>query len=404
MKKYFCALAFALAALGVFAGQGFHYTATVSNSDGTYAAGKELTVRFSVNDGTGDVLFTETHRTKTDRFGRLDLVVGEGENRTAELEALPWRAGGLTLQTEIDRGGGYTISGTQPFGSVPYVLYAGETGGLVARSSSGSFWRMTVDDEGRLGSEKVESELIAIPEGYSRMVFHDEFDGEGFPDESHWSFEKGYVRGGEMQYYTEKRKENCWIEGGCLNLTAKNDNFVIDGETHKVTSASIHTRHKEKWTYCRVDVRAKLPACLGSWPAIWMMANDEFYGMWPNSGEIDIMENVGYDPNKVYFTAHCAEQNGANNRYHSSAYLPTSYTQFHVYSLVWTKDKISWLVDDKVKFTIKRTSPTWRGWPYNKDFYLILNLAFGGGWGGQQGVDLTQLPITYQVDYVRVFQ
>lgn len=404
MRKYILVLAWALASATVWAQQGFQYNATVTNADGTLATGKEVSVKFSILDMAENVVYSEVHDASTDASGRLSLVIGAGESLSGSFGLVKWSNGGLSLQTEIDRGEGYTLSGRQPFGSVPYAMAATTAAGMVQQSASGDFWKMTVGNDGRLSAEKVVSEIIPIPEGYSQLVFNDEFNGEGFPDESKWTFEKGYVRNGEMQYYAEKRKENCWIENGCLNITARNDNYELDGETHEVTSASIHTRDKAKWTYCRVDVRAKLPVCLGSWPAIWLMPNDDFYGMWPRSGEIDIMENVGYDPNKVHFTAHCAEQNGANNDYHRQIYLPSSYTQFHVYSLIWTKDKLSWLVDNKVKFTVKRTSTTWRGWPYNKDFYLILNLAFGGGWGGQQGVDLTQLPVTYEVDYVRIFQ
>lgn len=404
MKKIFATAAFMAFALSVLASPGFSYHAAVQNPDGSMSAGKQISVRFSIVAESGETVYSETHATKTDQFGNIGLTIGQGNPETGSFKLIDWNDGGFSLLTEIDRGSGYTLSGSQKFGSVPYAMNAESAGGLTLESADGSMWDLKVDDNGNLSTSKMESEIIPIPNGYSRLVFNDEFNTDGMPDPAKWTFEEGYIRNGEMQCYIPDRYENCHIADGKLQLIARNDNYEYKGETHKVTSASIHTRNKEKWTYCRVDVRAKLASTLGSWPAIWMMPNDEVYGYWPNSGEIDIMEHVGYDPNKVYFTSHCAEQNGANNKYHSSAYLPTNATEYHVYSLVWTKDKLSWLVDDKVKFTVKKQSNSWRGWPYNQDFYLILNLAYGGGWGGQQGVDLSKLPITYYVDYVRVYQ
>ena len=404
MKKLIICLSIAIAALSAQAHNAFQYLATVTNSDGSAYANKGVSVKFDVEDGDGVVLYSETHSTQTDKYGKISLQIGRGDAETGAFNMVDWNKSGLQLRTSIDRGNGYDLSGVQPFGAVPYALHTDVTGGLVGKTADGSFYKLAVDDEGNLSTAKVESNIIPIPEGYSKLVFNEEFNTDGLPDPEKWSYEVGYIRGGEMQYYTEAREENCIIKDGCLNITARNDNYEAAGETHEVTSASIHTRYKHYWTYCRVDVRAKLPACLGSWPAIWMMPNDDVYGYWPNSGEIDIMEHVGFNPDRVHFTAHCLEQTGANNKYYRNIYLPTCYKQFHVYSLIWTKDKLSWLVDDKVKFTVKRTATTWRGWPYNRAFYLILNLAFGGSWGGQQGVDLTQLPITYLVDYVRVYQ
>lgn len=135
-----------------------------------------------------------------------------------------------------------------------------------------------------------------------------------------------------------------------------------------------------------------------------MMPNDDVYGYWPNSGEIDIIEHVGFNPYTIYFTAHCAEQNGENNKYHGSTSVPTCTSEFHIYSFEWSEDRLDWYVDGRRKWTVVKNSNTWRGWPYNRDFYLIMNTAFGGSWGGQRGVDLEALPITFEIDYVRVFQ
>ena len=112
---------------------------------------------------------------------------------------------------------------------------------------------------------------VIIPDGYSKVVFQDEFDTDGMPDNGKWGYEQGYVRNGELQYYAAARKENTYIKNGNLHIVARNDSAAIDGEMRPVSSASLTTQGKHSWRYCYVEVRAKLPSCLGSWPAIWMM-------------------------------------------------------------------------------------------------------------------------------------
>lgn len=401
MKKIFTSIFLFCASLAMptVAQNGFQYQATLQNTDGTAIANKEIAVRFSIINNEGTTVYSERHDTETDKSGLINVLIGNGDAENGSFSLIDWKKGNLSLQTEIDKGNGFEIIGKQQLGSTPYAMSASEAGGLAT-----SDWRLTVNDNGELATEKVTTNIIPIPDGYSKLVFNDEFNGEGLVDEAKWSYEVGYIRGNEMQYYTNARLENCYQADGKLNIVALNDNALIDGEVREVTSASIHTKDKAKWTYCRIDVRAKLPVCLGTWPAIWLMPNDDKYGYWPNSGEIDIMEAVGFEPNKVYFTAHCVNQQGDHNKYHSEYYLPTATTDYHVYSLEWTEDKLAWLVDNKLKFSIKKPSSNWKDWPYRFDFYLILNLAFGGSWGGQQGVDLTALPVTYEIDYVRVYQ
>lgn len=424
MKRIYTAIASLLiASASAYALNAFQYQATVMNSDGSYAAGKELTVRLSVVDGDGNTAYSETHDATTDNYGNFGVMIGRGTVESGSFDLIDWSKTGMQLKTEIDRGEGYTLSGEQPFNAVPFAQHAKTAAGIVQQSPDGTFWRMTVDDNGNLGTEKVVTSIIPIPEGYTKMVFNDEFNGEGAPNPEKWSYEVGYVRNDEDQYYNDSEK-NVFQKDGNLNIVCyandpvydKNKQLLnnktreVDGTPtqYKITSGSIHTRDKAKWTYCRIDVRAKLPTSLGTWPAIWLMPNDDVYGYWPNSGEIDIMEHVGYDPQKVYFTAHCAEQNGANNRYSGNYKSPVELdfaNNFHVYSLIWEKDKMYWLVDNQRKFAISRSGTnSWRGWPYNRDFYAILNFAFGGSWGGREGMDVTALPLTYYVDYIRVFQ
>ena len=144
--------------------------------------------------------------------------------------------------------------------------------------------------------------LLAACSPTSKLVFEDHFDGEGLPDSTRWNYEEGYVRNGELQYYTVARPENCYQKDGCLHIVCRNDSARIEqglfgkawatpvdttrcDSVAPVTSASITTRGLGEWKYGRVEVRAKLPDCRGSWPAIWMMPARDTYGKWPRSGE-----------------------------------------------------------------------------------------------------------------------
>ncbi len=250
------------------------------------------------------------------------------------------------------------------------------------------------------------SDTVAVPEGYTALVFVDEFDIDGMPDSTKWNYEHGYLRNTELQYYTTARAENARVEGGALHITACADSAVIDGEMRPVTSASLITRGKHEWKYGYVEVRAKLPEGLGTWPAIWMMPADRSYGKWPTCGEIDIMENVGYMPDKIHFSAHCESYNHVKNTQKTHVIeVPDVQKGFHTYALRWTPDSLTWYMDGVSQYTVEREADaTYREWPFDKPFYIILNFAFGGAWGGNQGVDMSALPLEFVIDYVRVFQ
>lgn len=245
---------------------------------------------------------------------------------------------------------------------------------------------------------------IAIPEGYSRIVFSDEFDTDGAPDSTKWNYETGYIRNGEMQYYTPGQNAVC--KDGVLIIEARNDSVNIGGELCGVTSASLTTKDRKVWKYGYVEVRAKLPASLGTWPAIWMMPQENIYGKWPRSGEIDIMEHVGYNPEKIHFSAHTERFNHVRGTQRTHViHAPESVGDFHTYALKWTPDRLTWYYDGVEQYAIDREADSdWTTWPFDIDYYLILNLAFGGGWGAAEGVDISSLPQRFEIDYVRVFQ
>ena len=240
---------------------------------------------------------------------------------------------------------------------------------------------------------------------YTKLVWADEFNGQGLPDSSKWDYEKGYVRNGEMQYYTAKRLENASMKNGVLVIRALNDSAMIDGAIRPVTSASLITKNKGNWKYGRIEVRAKLPSCLGTWPAIWMMPVKPTYGGWPKSGEIDMMEHVGYQPGKLFFNLHTEKYNHTKNTGRGASIdCSDSNEKFHIYAIEWFEDRIDWYFDETKVFTVKNDEPGWEAWPFDQPFYLILNFAFGGAWGGQKGVDLKALPQQFMIDYARVFQ
>jgi beta-glucanase (GH16 family) len=233
------------------------------------------------------------------------------------------------------------------------------------------------------------------------LVWSDEFDYKGLPDPKRWGYEVGFIRNNEKQFYTEARKENARVEDGMLIITARKEAY----EDAEYTSASLHTRDTATWTYGRIEVRAKLPNGIGMWPAIWMLGTNIDRVGWPECGEIDIMENVGFDPHKIHFNVHTLAYNhvqGTGKGMTVPLYNP--HEDFHVYAAEWFEDRIDFYLDDRKTFTFENEGTGVATWPFDQPFYLILNAAIGGGWGGQHGINDAIFPQEYQIDYVRVYQ
>jgi beta-glucanase (GH16 family) len=250
-----------------------------------------------------------------------------------------------------------------------------------------------------------------------KLVWSDEFDRDGLPDPARWTYEEGFVRNQELQYYTRARAENARIEGGVLILEARRERYpnplFQPGSTDwrrarefaEYTSASVTTEGKASWRYGRIEVRAKLPTGRGLWPAIWMLGVNRREVGWPRCGEIDIMENVGYDPELIHANIHTEAYNhvrGTNKGNRIRVEKP--WADFHVYALEWTPERLDFYVDDRKYFTYENEKTGPATWPFDQPFYLILNVAVGGGWGGRQGVDPAVFPQRMEVDYVRVYQ
>lgn len=236
-----------------------------------------------------------------------------------------------------------------------------------------------------------------------RLVWSDEFSNPGAPDTSKWSYDLGGHGWGnnELQYYTNDAR-NVRVENGNLVIEARKDSF----ENKAYTSSRIISKHKGDWLYGRIEVRARLPKGKGTWPAIWMLSTDWKYGDWPASGEIDIMEHVGYDPEVVHGTIHTEAYNHVKQTQKEGKITVTgAQDDFHIYAVDWREDKMDFFVDNKLYHTVERDpKDDFKGWPFDQKFHLLMNIAVGGNWGGKEGVDEFIWPQQMIVDYVRVYE
>lgn len=237
-----------------------------------------------------------------------------------------------------------------------------------------------------------------------KLVFEDHFEGEGLPNEKYWNIsETGDGHGNnEAQHYT-RRLDNVFVKDSMLHLVAKKEDF----EHQKYTSGKITTARKVSVNYGKIEVRAKLPTGKGMWPAIWMLAENIRNLGWPLCGEIDIMENVGKVPEEIHFSLHSKLYNHKINTQQTYFETIKGITKgFHVYKLEWDEDYLKFFVDDKLYTTFKKgeddRDTSQEGWPFIPPYFLILNFAVGGFWGGE--IDDSVLPQTFYIDYVKIYE
>ncbi len=240
-----------------------------------------------------------------------------------------------------------------------------------------------------------------------QLVWSDEFDGDVL-DETKWSYQHGTGSqyglwgwgNGELQFYTD-REENIYIEDGKLHIVARQEAYA----NRYYTSARIRTINKGDWKYGKFEVRAKLPEGQGLWPAIWMLPTENVYGTWPASGEIDIMELIGHEPDVVHGTVHYGTSaddhrfRGGTHRLDEGLYSDA----FHTFSIIWSPTRIAWYVDDRLYYIVFPSSIAPYHWPFDQKFHLLLNVAVGGIWPGSPD-DSTEFPQEMVVEYVRVYQ
>jgi beta-glucanase (GH16 family) len=239
------------------------------------------------------------------------------------------------------------------------------------------------------------------------LVWGDEFNYTGLPDSTKWNYDVGGHGWGnnEKQFYLEKSLENSSVKDGLLHITALKKDF----DNSKYTSSKLTTYNRFTIQYGKIEVMAKLPKGKGTWPAIWMLpvSLQENRERWPLCGEIDIMEHVGKDPNVIHTSLHSELYNhikGTQVTHFEK--LQDVFDTFHKYAIEWTGESFKFFIDDNLFFeSFKgqdgRISSN-EGWPFDKPYFLILNLAIGGNWGGE--IDDAIFPVEMQVDYVRIFQ
>lgn len=241
---------------------------------------------------------------------------------------------------------------------------------------------------------------LAVPAHY-RLAWADEFDTPGLPDPARWVHDTGRNREGwhnhELQYYSGPRAANAEVRDGRLHLTARLESLreAPDWGGQRYTSARLITRGKAAWTYGFFQVRARLPCGRGSWPAIWMLGE----GPWPDAGELDILEHVGQRPARVFSTVHTRAGSGAWGS-GGERTLDDACTALHDYQMHWTPTHIDFGIDGVPHYRYLNHGGA--AWPFDAPQFLILNLAIGGDLGGP--VDDAALPLTMEVDHVRVWQ
>jgi len=231
-----------------------------------------------------------------------------------------------------------------------------------------------------------------------KLLWSDEFDYNGLPDHQKWSYEEGFIRNREPQYYTKERTENARVESGNLIITARKEDF----NGGKYTSASIITRGKFEFTYGRVEVRAKLPAGKNVWPAIWTLGTNISTAGWPLCGEIDIMEFWGTSANSVSANVHTGDYNHTKGTGRGGKIIVDKpWENFHIYAVEWYPGRLDFYFDDKMYYSCPKKGEGIGEWPFDAPQYLLINLALTSG---KEGIDDSIFPTEYRIDYVRILE
>lgn len=257
-----------------------------------------------------------------------------------------------------------------------------------------------------------------------KLVWAEEFSSGDKPNPDHWIYEDGFVRNQEKQYYMADRRKNVRIENGCLVIESHREEMPLP-EDAKIsqwggpwpdhilyTSGSIQTKGRVFWGKGRIEVRAMLPGVRGSWPAIWLLGNNIDTDGYPACGEIDIMENVGHEPERIYGTVHIAGTPEPMQlaSYGDNTVIDKPHLSFHCYSIEWDEHGVAIAVDGRtyMRYSADQAEEASGGtpWPFTPDrpVFLLLNTAIGGAWGGVRGIDDEAFPCRFLVDYVRVYE
>ncbi|MGM1057286.1 MAG: family 16 glycosylhydrolase [Bacteroidota bacterium] len=375
------------------AGAGMYDDRYIFEEDGTFVHITDITNDEPTVDPSGTV------------FGRINLVDQLGVSCDCEVQGadvlnIPYDD--YTENWSISAPGGKETINLTGLGFIGYYIGGDHryeifdrsgTDELILRSTDGNgefdWWFILTSDSGG-GAEEPEEEFVSE---YNELLREFNFDTDGELDTSVWNFETGNNNGWgnqEAQYYTE---DNAVISGGNLVITAKAED--ISGFDY--SSSRITTKDNFEFTYGRIEVRAKLPEGGGTWPAIWMLGSDFDEVGWPQTGEIDIMEHAGNDQDLIHGTLHYEGRSGGDADGNTVMVDGVS-DDFHIYTVEWSDQHIIFLVDGEVFHTYENNPDS----PFNKDFFLILNVAMGGTFGGEIDPDFVESSM--EIDYIRVFR
>ena len=339
------------------------------------------------------VLNQSTTRDITVRYETRDLTAIEGEDYVPVEDSLIIPAGTASASIFVDIVVDDYLEEDEQF----RVVLTGSTNAILAGGIQEAIGTIRNDDS--LFPVSNEGHLSASSYPGKSLVWSDEFDGESI-DLSHWTYDLGASGWGnqELQNYTSD-SENSYVNDGNLFIVARENGIHF-------TSARMKSIGLQEFQYGRIDVRAILPKGQGIWPAIWMLgANYPTVG-WPACGEIDIMELIGSSPNTVHGTIHYGTDWTQHNYTGSGTSIPWTETfsdEFHVFSIDWDENGITWLLDDQPFYTIDNAVTGSQPYPFDNPFFFIMNIAVGGQWPGYPDAT-TEFPQFMAVDYVRVFQ
>lgn len=363
--------------------QGFVYESTVRNSNNQLVINQYVKHKFSIrlNSTSGSIIYSETQNPHTNSSGNISVTIGRGTVVTGNFSQINWSQGIYYMEIQ------YFSGNTCQWIDVPMV-----SGGQVVSHCNGLY----IWDN--------------CPETFANLVWSDEFNGNGVINSNNWFHQTQFINGnswsnGELQHYTD-RQINSFENNGSLNIVAKKEVYNDQGETKQFTSARLNSKFSFK--YGRVEVRAKLPSGAGTWPAIWMLGKNiiepgGFWSTthgtapWPACGEIDIMEHWGTNQNFVQSAMHTPSSHGGTVNLGGQT-VPTASSQFHIYELEWTAEKMIFSVDGIPHYTYNPTIKNPSTWPFDAEQYILLNLAI------QSSISQDFTDCTFEVDYVRVYQ
>lgn len=356
--------------------KGFYDDEYTFNSDGTY-----------------------THKTNGDVYGKASYLkatfgsTGQSENSDKEIENYTLENYSTNYHTKKENDENILEFSDKGFvgffvGKHNYTIECSDETNILLRSADtqGTAWYVWLTSE--------EVSTVASKDRFTKLIWEDNFDGSGKVDTNKWQYEVRNQWYNNEKQATTDREDNVKVENGVLKITAKKESY--GGQQY--TSGRIRTFTKLDFTYGRVDIRAKMPSKGGTWPALWMLGSNYQSIDWPACGEADILEHTGNNINRVQATVHYPERHAGNGDTAITNDYSDVTTNFHVYSVVWTPQALTFYVDDKPYHVVGNSCAL----PFNWNFYIILNVAMGGDMGGEIASDFDF--DTMEVDYVKVYQ